>query len=114
MINGQGGMVSLADTNDMRVLEARYKGGDAEATLVYEAFVYNVGKAIGALAAAADGKVDGIILTGGIAYGKPVQEGLNKMAGWIAPVTAYPGEGELEALAAAGERGLGGDAREYR
>lgn len=114
MINGQGGMVSLAATNDMRVLEARYMEGEAEATLVYEAFVYNVGKAIGALAAAACGKVDGIVLTGGIAYGKPVQEGLAKMAGWIAPVTVYPGEGELEALAAAGARGLDGGAAEYR
>jgi butyrate kinase len=113
MINGQGGMVSLAATNDMRVLEKRYHEGDAEATLVYNAFIYNVGKAIGALAAAADGKVDGIILTGGIAYGKPVQEGLSRMTGWIAPVTVYPGEGELEALAAAGARGLAGDAMEY-
>ena len=114
MINGQGGMVSLAATNDMRVLEKRYHEGDAEATLVYDAFIYNVGKAIGALAAAADGKVDGIILTGGIAYGKPVQEGLSRMTGWIAPVTVYPGEGELEALAAAGARGLAGDAMEYK
>ncbi|MBU0928374.1 MAG: butyrate kinase [Spirochaetes bacterium] len=113
MINGQGGIVSLAGTNDMRVLEAKRDGGDAEAGLVYEAFIYNVGKAIGALAAAADGKVDGIVLTGGIAYGKPVQEGLSRMAGWIAPITVYPGEGELEALAAAGERGLAGEAKEY-
>jgi len=114
MINGQGGMVSLAGTNDMRVLEARYKAGEADAVLVYNAFIYNVGKAIGALAAAADGKLDGIVLTGGIPYGKPVQEGLRKMVGWMAPVTVYPGEGELEALAAAGERGLAGEAREYR
>ncbi|PKL09105.1 MAG: butyrate kinase [Spirochaetae bacterium HGW-Spirochaetae-7] len=114
MINGQGGMVSLAGTNDMRVLEARHLAGDDGASLVYNAFIYNVGKAIGALAAAADGKLDGIVLTGGIAYGKPVQEGLRRMVGWMAPLTVYPGEGELEALAAAGERGLAGDAREYR
>ncbi len=114
MINGQGGMVSLAATNDMRVLEAKSQEGDAEATLVYKAFIYNVGKAIGALAAAAGGNVDGIVLTGGIAYGKAVQEGLERMVGWMAPVTVYPGEGELEALAAAGERGLAGQAMEYK
>ena len=106
MINGQGGMVSLAGTNDMRVLEARHLAGEPDATIVYEAFIYNVGKAIGALAAAAEGKLDGIVLTGGIAYGKPVQEGLKRMVGWMAPVTVYPGEGELEALAQAGARVL--------
>lgn len=114
MINGQGGMVSLAATNDMRVLEAKVGEGDADAKLVYDAFVYNVGKAIGALAAAADGEIDGIVLTGGIAYGQAVRDGITRMTGWIAPVTAYPGEGELEALAAAGARGLAGEAMEYK
>ena len=86
MITGQGGLVSLANTNDMRVLEARYLAGDAEGVLVYNAFVYNVAKAIGALAAAAEGKVDGIIITGGIAHGKPVQEKIKAHCGWIAPL----------------------------
>jgi butyrate kinase len=115
MITGQGGLVSLADTNDMRVLEARYFAGESEAVTIYEAFVYNVAKAIGALAAAAAGKVDGIIITGGIAYGKPIQEKLKAYCGWIAPFTAYPGEGELEALAQAGIAAVTGEikAREY-
>jgi butyrate kinase len=113
MITGQGGMVSLAGTNDMRVLEAKRDAGDSEAALVYDAFVYNVGKAIGALAAAAGGTLDGIILTGGIAYGKAVQDGIARMVGWMAPMTVYPGEGELEALAAAGSRALSGAYKEY-
>lgn len=113
MITGQGGMVSLAGTNDMRVLEAKKDSGDAEAALVYDAFLYNVGKAIGALAAALGGKPDGIILTGGIAHGKAVRDRLEAMVGWIAPITSYPGEGELEALAAAGARALAGGAMEY-
>lgn len=73
-------------------------------------------KAIGALAAAAGGKVDGVIITGGIAYGKPVQEKLAAYCGWIAPLTAYPGEGELEALAQAGLGVVGGEykAQEYK
>jgi len=117
MITGQGGMVSLFNTNDMRVLEkAAQEEKNPEALLIYNAFIYNVGKAIGALAAAARGKVDGIILTGGIAYGKPVQEELTAMTGWIAPVTVYPGEGELEALALAGYRVLTKEAvpQEYK
>jgi len=116
MITGQGGLVSLADTNDMRVLENKFlEGRDQHAILLFNAFIYNVGKAIGALAAAAHGTLDGIILTGGIAYGKPVQAGLKAMVEWMAPVTVYPGEGELEALASAGGRAMNGDekAQEY-
>ncbi|MBU0936445.1 MAG: butyrate kinase [Spirochaetes bacterium] len=117
MITGQGGMVSLYGTNDMRVLENAYKkDNDPKAELIYKAFLYNMGKAIGALAAAARGKVDAIILTGGIAYGPEVQETLRDMCGWIAPVTVYPGEGELEALALAGVGALSGEAeiQEYK
>jgi len=114
MITGQGGMVSLAATNDMRVLETRRNAGESDAVLVYDAFIYNVGKAIGALAAAACGKLDAIILTGGIAHGKPIQDGITKMVGSMAAVTVYPGEGELEALAAAGVRALGGEYKEYK
>lgn len=113
MITGQGGIVSLADTNDMRVLEEKKKAGDANAALIYDAFIYNVGKAIGALAAAAKGMADAIILTGGIAHGRDVVDGIKAMVGWMAPVVVYPGEGELEALAAAGQRGLEGKAMEY-
>ena len=60
---------------------------------------------------AAKGKVDAIILTGGIAYGKEVVHGITEMCGFIAPVIAYPGEGELEALALAGMRALSGEAK---
>ncbi len=116
MITGQGGLVSLADTNDMRVLEKKFlEGTDQEAILVYKAFAYNMGKAIGALAAAANGKVDGIILTGGIAYDKGIVAYIKDMCGWIKPVTVYPGEGELEALAQAGSSVVAGELkpREY-
>ena len=116
MITGQGGLVSLAGTNDMRALTAKVEAGNPEATLVYRAFIYNVGKAIGALAAAAEGRVDGIIITGGIAHGQTIQDGIRRMCGWIAPLTVYPGEGELEALAHAGVRALTGEepAQEYK
>jgi butyrate kinase len=108
MIAGKGGLVSFLGTNDMRTAENGFRAGDPEATLYFKAFIYQVGKSIGALAAAAEGKVDAIILTGGIAYGAEVQGGIRTMCGFIAPVVAYPGEGELEALAEAGERALSG------
>jgi len=110
MITGQGGMVSLMGTNDMREVEKAALAGDPKGDLCYRAFLYNVSKFIGSLAAAASGKVDAIILTGGIAHGKGIQEGITGMCGWIAPVVTYPGEGELEALALAGFRALTGEA----
>jgi butyrate kinase len=110
MITGKGGLVSLMGTNDMRVVEKAYREGNPEAALYYKAFIYQVGKAIGAMSAAAMGRVDAIILTGGIAYGKEVVSGISEMCDFIAPVVAYPGEGELEALAQAGVRALDGEA----
>lgn len=110
MITGKGGMVSLMGTNDMREVEAAFRAGDSKGTLYYRAFIYNVGKYIGSLAAAAAGKVDAIILTGGIAHGPGIQSGIREMCEWIAPVVVYPGEGELEALAMAGVRALSGEA----
>jgi butyrate kinase len=108
LISGAGGMVSFLGTNDMREVEKLHRAGDPKATLYYEAFIYQVGKAIGSLAAAARGKVDAIILTGGIAYGKEVVEGIRAMCSFIAPIVVYPGEGELEALAQAGYGALSG------
>lgn len=109
MITGRGGLVSLAGTNDLRVLRERIRSGDAQADLVFRAFAYGIAKAIGALAAAASGKVDGIILTGGIAFSTEATTLIQEMCSFIAPVAVYPGEGELEALAQAGERALSGE-----
>jgi len=111
MIKGEGGLVSLAGTNDMRVLEERKSAGDSDAELLFRAFGYEVSKAIGALAAAAMGKVDAVILTGGIAFSVDMMANIEKMCGFIAPVVVYPGEEELEALAAAGARVITGEAR---
>jgi len=94
----------------MRTAEKAYRAGEPEGSLYYKAFIYQVGKYIGSLAAAAGGRVDAIILTGGIAYGEEVVQGIRQMCGFIAPVVAYPGEGELEALAQAGVRVLSGEA----
>ncbi len=109
MIAGQGGLVSFMGSNDMRTAEKAFREGDPEGSLYYKAFIYQMGKAIGALAAAAHGKVDVIILTGGIAYGKECVHGITEMCDFIAPVLAYPGEGELEALALAARRAMDGE-----
>jgi butyrate kinase len=111
MITGKGGLVSLQGTNDLREVEKRMRGGDERAELVFRAFGYGVAKAIGALAAAASGDVDAILLTGGIAFSSNMMTNITKMCNFIAPVIVYPGENELDALAEAGSRILSGEER---
>jgi butyrate kinase len=110
MINGKGGLVSLEGSNDLRLLEQRMASGSPEASLHFRAFAYGIAKEIGSLAAAASGKVDAVILTGGIAYSSDMMTLIEKMCNFIAPITVYPGEGELEALALAGMLVLEGGA----
>lgn len=99
-INGGGGMNAYMGTNDMRTIEnAAFKDGDEKAKAIVDAFCYQVSKEIGAMAAVLKGKVDQIILTGGIAYGKPITDAIKERVGFISDVTVYPGEDELLALA---------------
>jgi len=109
MISGKGGMVSFLGTNDMREVDRMRREGSAEADLYYKAFTYQVGKYIGAQAAAACGRIDAIILTGGIAHSKELTDRIAAMVSFIAPVVVYPGEGELQALAVAGAMALSGE-----
>ncbi len=99
MIKGNGGLVSLLGTNSCLEVEKRIEAGDREAKLVYEAMAYQVAKEIGAMAAVLEGKVDAIVLTGGVAYGKSVVEYIERHVKFIAPVFALPGGDEMAALA---------------
>jgi butyrate kinase len=101
---GNGGFNAYLGTNDARIVEAKANEGDAKAKAVFEAFHYQVSKDIGAMSTVLKGKVDQIILTGGIAYGKTTCEAIKERVGYIAPITVYPGEDELLALAQGGLR----------
>jgi butyrate kinase len=105
----EGGLISYLGTNDARVVEERIANGDKEAELVYSAMAYQFGKGIGELAAAARGKIDLIVLTGGVAHSAYITERIREMVKFIAPVVLQPGEYELEALAAGGYRVLKGE-----
>ena len=109
MIKGNGGLVSYLNTNDAREVEERIKNGDKYAELIYSAMAYQVGKEIGAQAAVLKGKVDAIILTGGIAYDKIFISWIEDMVSFISKVIVYPGEDELTALAEGGFRILNGE-----
>ena len=106
---GNGGFNAYLGTNDMRDVEKMVNEGDAKATEVRDAFVFQVSKDIGSMAAVLKGKVDAIVVTGGIAYDKGVVAGLKEACEWIAPFTVYPGEDELGALVQGGLRVLNGE-----
>lgn len=114
-ICGNGGFNAYLGTNDAREVEKMVAAGDKKAKLVQDAFYYQIAKDAGAMAAVLHGKVDQIILTGGIAYAPLTREKLTESLGWIAPITVYPGEDELLALAQGGLRVLRGEeeAKEY-
>ncbi len=106
---GNGGFNAYCGTNDMRDVAKMVENGDAKAAEVREAFITQVAKDIGSMACVLCGKIDQIIVTGGIAYDKSVISGLKEKAGWIAPMTIYPGEDELLALVQGGLRVLNGE-----
>ncbi len=108
MLIGNGGFNAYLGTNDAREV---YKQSleNEKAKTVLDAFIYQVSKDIGAQAAVLSGKVDQIILTGGIAYGEYVDDEIKKRVEFIAPVTVYPGEDELLALAEGALRVIRGE-----
>lgn len=112
---GNGGFNAYIGTNDMRDVEKMVNDGDAKAKEIRDAFIFQVTKDIGSMACVLKGKVDQIIVTGGIAYDKAVVAGLKEASEWIAPFTVYPGEDELLALVQGGLRVLNGEeaAKEY-
>ena len=105
---GQGGTVAYFGTNDMREIVRSAKEGKPEYVLFMKAFVLNIAKYIVAQGAVVDGKVDVIILTGGVAYSTDITDAITKKVSWLAPVVVYPGENELASLAENGEMILEG------
>lgn len=109
MISGNGGFNAYLGTNDMRDVIKLAKEGDKKAQLLEEAFYYQLEKEIGAMAVVLGGKVDQIILTGGIAYGKETVDHMTNACSFLAPITVYPGEDELLALAQGALRVMNGE-----
>ncbi len=105
---GNGGFNAYLGTNDMREVE-KMSLVDPKAKEVRDAFLLQICKDIGAMATVLSGKVDQIIVTGGIAYNKTVDDDIKARVEFIAPVTVYPGEDELLALVQGGLRILNGE-----
>jgi butyrate kinase len=115
LMTREGGLSAYLGTKDVRIVEARISAGDEEAKLVLDTMCYQVAKEVGAMAAAMAGKVDRIIITGGIAYSEYVVSRISERVSFLAPITVAPGEEELESLVEGALRVLNGEeqAREY-
>lgn len=104
-----GGLVDHLGTSDAREVGKMIEEGNQYAKLIYDAMIYEIGKTAGSMAAVLKGKVDGIVLTGGISYDAYVVESLKEMLSFIAPIEVMAGEFEMEALAAGAVRVLKGE-----
>jgi len=115
MLTGRGGMVAHLGTNDMRETLKRIAAGDRQAELVFTAMVNTVAKQVGACAAILKGRVDGIVLTGGLAFSAEFIDRIKECVRFLGPVFVFPGENEMVALALAGLRVIRGEetARAY-
>ena len=105
----EGGLSSYFGTSNSDTVHAMVEQGDEKAVRVWKAMIYQVTKYIGSMAAVLRGKVDGILLTGGLLRFPEVEATIKESCGWIAPVTSYPGEFEQEAMAAGALRVLCGE-----
>lgn len=109
MIKGEGGMVAFLDTNSAQEVSKRAADGDDYAKLIYDAMAYQVAKEVGAMGSVLSHNIDGILITGGIAYDKYFTNQIISYIHRMAPVHIYPGEDEMEALAMNGLRVLRGE-----
>jgi butyrate kinase len=106
---GKGGLVAHLGTNSALEVERRIAEGDDHARLIYEAMAYQIAKEIGAMATVLKGKVDAIVVSGGVAHSKMLLGWIEERVAWIAQILVYPGEDEMLALAQGALRVLGGE-----
>ena len=104
-----GGFMDLLGTSDARLIASKAAANNLAASLCWKTMIYQISKGIGAMAAALHGEVDAILLSGGIVRSEELVREITNACTWIAPVTAYPGEFEMEAMAAGALRVLTGE-----
>ena len=114
-LNKNGGLLDHFGTDDAREIEKKIADGDSYAKIIYDGMLYQIAKYAGAMATAMKGKVDAIILTGGMSHSKYLVNFLTEYLSWIAEIVVMPGEFEMEALAAGALRVMKGEeeAKEY-
>ncbi len=109
LLTKRGGLVAHLGTDSVEEVEKKINEGDQKAKLIYDAMVYQIAKEIGAMATTLHGKVDAIVLTGGMANSERLTEAITKRVRFIAPVLIFAGEDEMEALTLGALRVLNGE-----
>ncbi len=113
MLTGKGGLVAYLGTNDFPAIEQSAEGeGALDEKLsddLVQTLCYQVAKTIAGLAAFTNGRVDAVVLTGGLAFSGRVVKEIGERVSFLAPVLVYPGEDELEALALGAREVLTGE-----
>ena len=114
-VSKTGGLISLLGTDDMLKIKDMIKNGDKWAALVYDWFAYQLAKYIGSYACVLEGKVDAIVMTGGVSNDVDFIANVKKYAGWVGKFIIYGGDFEMEALASGAIRALDGveETKEY-
>ncbi|MGL5710177.1 MAG: butyrate kinase, partial [Cetobacterium sp.] len=114
-LKGDGGISAYLGTNSVKEVMDRVLSGDEKAKKIIDAMCYQIAKEIGGLAAVAEGAVDAIVLTGGMAYSDYICEEITKRVAFIAKVVRVPGEFEMQSLYDGGARVLNRveDVKEY-
>lgn len=103
-----GGLVSLLGTADAKLVSEKAASGHLSSQYAWDAMIYQIAKTIGQMAAVLKGQVDAILLGGGMVFNDNLVQQLRDYCDWIAPVYAYPGEFEMEAMANGAIRVLSG------
>lgn len=98
ILTKKGGLYSYFNTDSVPEIMEMMDKGDEKAKLILHAMMYQVSKQIGAMATVLEGKVDAVIVTGGIAYNEPLTDIIKERCSFISDIVIYPGEDELYAL----------------
>lgn len=106
---GQGGMTAYLGTSDIQAIVGMAEKGDGKAAEILDAMVYQICKDIGAMATVLKGRVDRIIVTGGVAYNGYVTDRIGERVSFIAPLSILPGENELLSMTSGVLRVLNGE-----
>ncbi len=108
-LRGKGGLTAYLGTNDAREVEEKINAGDQQAKLVYDAMGYQIAKEIGSMATVLEGKIDAVVVTGGIAHSDYLMNLIKEHVEFLGKFFVHPGEDEMKALNEGAVRVLNGE-----
>ncbi len=98
MVRQGGGLKAYFGTTDARKVAEKADRGDQRCRLVFDAMIYGIAREIAGLGAVLEGKIDAVVLTGGLAFSEAAVDSIKKRISYLGPIIVYPGENEMEAL----------------